>query len=293
MSEAQDMDGIIKLLFERGAKDTLVCASLRGDLIAIENMLNDESVDVNLEQMKYTPLCAAAKGGHVDACALLIEKGAGVNLSCNMGLPIHCAAFNGRKKRTTESRSTGHPDCIRCLANNRSAMNHLNPAGNTPLYEACTSNCLESVRALLEFSTTKVDHVCRGMTALFTAVINASPEIVSALIQHGANVNMLSNFQGNVSTPLHMGLAQYMPRLPGHPSPPLAPQERHQILKNINILLKHGADVNFPHPQSGNTALHLCSLEYFLLKPVLKTNGINLNAQDFQGVATFSGMVLG
>ena len=284
MSEIQDMDDIIKLLFERGAKDTLVCASLRGDLNAIENMLNDESVDVNLEQMTYTPLCAAAKGGHVDACALLIEKGkAGVNLSCKMGLPIHCAALNGRKKRTTKLRNTGHPDCIRCLAHNRSAMNHLNPAGNTPLYEACTSNCLASVIALLEFSTTKVDHVCHGMTALFTAVINASPEIVLALIQHGANVNMVSKCLYNVSTPLHMGLAQYMPRLPGNPSPPLAPQERHQILKNINILIKNGANVNFPHPQSGNTALHLCSLEYFLLKPVLETDGVNLNAQDFQG----------
>ena len=301
----QDMNDIIQLLLERGAVDTLVCASLRGDTDAILNFLNDKNVDVNVEERGYTPLGAAASNGRVKALALLVEMGqAGVNLSTSKwGLPIHLAASVGQTKyvgQVNNQTIKGQPECIRYLANNRSAMNHPNPYGNTPLYEACAFAQVENVRTLLDCPTVRVDHVCHGHTALSIAVIKSPSEIVLELIKHGANVNFVAQ-NGNQQaaghacavTPLFMAASQLMgndfPQTSfdsfGRKMPFLNEEKIHLIEANIKILLDNDANVNWinPTPMSGQTVLHSLCRRYSMLKLLLKVKNVQVNIQDRKG----------
>ena len=98
----------------------------------------------------------------------------------------------------------------------------------------------------------------------------SSVERKTVILEHQVKVTM--------GDQLHIQLAARIAVAKAEERKSRAKQRNKQRNKLVNDFVG-----NSTGEQSGNTALHLCSLEYFLLKPVLETDGVNLNAQDFQG----------
>lgn len=75
---------------------TLYFAAQSGNLRAVQNLLEEEEVDVNLAPDGYSPLFAAALNGHFGVVQCLIEHGADVNQRNRKDLtPVMIAIKNG------------------------------------------------------------------------------------------------------------------------------------------------------------------------------------------------------
>jgi ankyrin repeat protein len=114
----------------------------------------------------------------------------------------------------------------------------------------------------------------RGASPLIRAAVNADSEVITLLVEHGADATVMT---ADRQTPIHAVLAGRAPEP--------------QALELIRVLQKAGTDVNvvalINHPEEirGGTALHYAVRKRF--KTVIKelaTFGIDMNAVDQDGL---------
>ncbi|XP_055874507.1 ankyrin repeat domain-containing protein 50-like [Biomphalaria glabrata] len=159
---------------------------------------------------------------------LLIDNGASVNQKCKDGyLPLSLAASSNRNAVITHLIKKG-ADVDR--VDSRYEM--------TPLMHAAIAGNVYIVRQLLKYNvdidiTDKWDY-----SALMLAAHFKKPLVVSALIQEGADVNMVSDYNGKNALIL---------------------ATESNCFDSVNSLLEKGADVNYGEPRRGTTALMIAA----------------------------------
>lgn len=129
-------------------------------------------------------LLQACEERKFETALTLIKAGAAVNQLDSRGtIPLHCAAFNGRK------------EIIQLLLENGTTVNQPDNRGHTPLYWAVRNDWAAGsdheaiVRLLLENGATANHPTNDGETPLRWAAINGHEAVVQLLLEHGATAN--------------------------------------------------------------------------------------------------------
>jgi len=166
--------------------------------IRIVNLLLEKGVDVNItDRYNNTALLTAVKNGKQGVVKLLLEKGADINKANNFGGTILMSAINYSEEEVIEILLAYDEEGVRVDVN---ARNY------------------------------------NGETALIRAVENGNSEIVTTLVQAGADMNIRDNYGNTPLIRASMIGKEYI----------------------LEVLLDLGADVN-AHNNAGDTALIMAS----------------------------------
>jgi ankyrin repeat protein len=198
--------------------EEILNAAKAGDTEKIRSILSgDPSLVSASSRDGYTPLRMAAVAGHVEAAMLLLRKGAGVNARDKFeATPLHYAAI------------TGNPEMAVLLLSHGADVNARNIYGVTPLqtaqiekhdaivsllsprepsslegdaHQAVREGNVERLSELLEQDPLLVNaRDGGGYPVIRTAVQFGRLDVVSLLLQKGANINHRDR---HGATPLH------------------------------------------------------------------------------------------
>ncbi|KAM4609286.1 ankyrin repeat and SOCS box protein 9-like [Polymixia lowei] len=151
--------------------------------VACARLLMEHGGNVNLSTVDgKTPLSEACAQGHLTCVSLLLQHGATPQGTGQTSSPIHRAA------------AKGHPECIEALVQHGADVDqHIEQSGS-PLYTACSNQHLSTVRKLLQLGASVNSRVA-GNSPLHVAAHLSSPELVSVLMEHGAD-HSLRNSEG-------------------------------------------------------------------------------------------------
>lgn len=160
----------------------------KGELVALQNAL-DQKVNINAQDSKKrTALMIATYNQDVEAVKLLIAAGANVNIQDDLlNTPILYAG------------AEGYLDILKLTIQAGADPTIVNRYGGTALIPAAEHGHVEVIEELLNNTTINVNHVnLLGWTALMEAIIlnNGNPiqqTVVQLLIDHGADVNIPDN----------------------------------------------------------------------------------------------------
>ena len=191
----------LKLLIDNGASVNLTNIDGRTPLhLAAENrnakvvgmLLDVEWVkfDVgDLQEPPVRPFDLALVNGDWRSVKMFIIRGADVNKKTPFGKPIFVAI------------KTGRTEMIKVLLKFKVKLSITDQDGNSPLHLAVTEQVIGIVKFLVNESSDNINAVNgRGKTALHLAALLKKTEIVSILINAGANC-LIQDDSG--STPLH------------------------------------------------------------------------------------------
>ncbi|XP_008273857.1 ankyrin repeat and SOCS box protein 9 isoform X2 [Stegastes partitus] len=190
-------------------------AAFNGRILALQRLIA-QGTCVNLSTLdKVSPLHGACMQGHTACAKLLMENGANVNSStvdgqttlteaCARGhvtcvslLLQHGAASLGTSQSSSpihRAAAKGHPECIEPLVQYGADVDqHIDNLGS-PLHVACTNQHLSTVKKLLLLGAS-VNSKASGDSPLHIAARLSSPELVSVLLDHGAD-RFLTNSEG-------------------------------------------------------------------------------------------------
>ncbi|KAM9710037.1 ankyrin repeat and SOCS box protein 9-like isoform 2-T2 [Menidia menidia] len=190
-------------------------AAFNGRVLNLQRLIA-QGACVNLNTLdQVSPLHGACVQGHTACAKLLLESGANVNSSTLDGqtaLSEACARGNltcvslllqhgasplgaGRSNPPLHSAAAeGHPECVEALVRHGADVDqHVEHLGS-PLHVACSNRRLDTVRKLLQLGA-RVDGRVSGDSPLHVAARLSSPELVSVLLEHGAD-RLLLNSEG-------------------------------------------------------------------------------------------------
>ncbi|XP_062259411.1 ankyrin repeat and SOCS box protein 9-like isoform X1 [Platichthys flesus] len=142
---------------------------------ACAKLLIDNGADVNrLTVDGKSPLTEACARGHVTLVALLLQHGATPVGTSHSSSPIHRAA------------AKGHPECIAPLVQHGADVDQYIEQLGSPLHVACSNRHPGAARKLLQLGA-GVNHSASGDSPLHIAARLSDPELVSLLLDHGAD----------------------------------------------------------------------------------------------------------
>ncbi len=192
--------------------------------------------DVNARQADgSTPLQWAAFRGDVDEAKRLIAAGADVNATNNYGINAMLLAAD-----------IASTELIQLLLKHGVDPETANADGETPLHLVARAGNIEAARALLKAGA-KVDprEKFGEQTPLMWAVVRRHPAMVDFLLEQGADVNARSAVRDYQRVATAESRAKSLDR---GGFTPLLYAARENCRECVDVLLRHGADVNLPDP---------------------------------------------
>ena len=269
---------IASVLIKSGANLTIQNGAGHHPLFLAANDLNLSKLileHIKLEESKlviYKQTALLSDRLNSRVANLLIAKGADINYQNKYGYtPLHYAVFN-KNVFLTE-----------LFLNKNAKVNVGNSVTETPLYYATRNNQPTIVDMLLEKGANM------GLDESYElAISNGSKEIELALKQAGANYRDKKTFfqQAVISQQtvvveklLNEGFDSYVKTDEGSKSLGIInhPNANYKI---VELLIKHGANVNVVL-KNGETPLHLASeLGYFKIAKLLLESGANIEIKD-------------
>ena len=199
-------------LVDHGARIDIFAAASFGDTQTVSRLLTEDPGLANPAQpVVRKPIHLAARDGHKDVVALLVNEGANPNeAGIARAYPLHEAARYGRAdvvkyllslnvdvdpldrdKRTPLDLASQYGDAtvVQLLLNAGASVQSRNWRGNTPLHCAVLGNHADAVALLLQHKA-EVNTLSDDGTPLhITAWSNGNADIAEMLISHGADVN--------------------------------------------------------------------------------------------------------
>ncbi|CAL8268298.1 unnamed protein product [Lota lota] len=125
-----------------------------------------------------TPLSEACARGHVTCVSLLLQHGANpLGPGGHAPSPIHMAA------------AKGHPECVSALVERGADVDQRRDRSGTPLHAAVANRHPSTARKLLQLGAS-VNSSVDGDSLLHTAARLSSTEMVSVLMEHGADCSV-------------------------------------------------------------------------------------------------------
>lgn len=223
-----------------------------------------------------SPLQAATAMANEGLVDWLVNRGANVNYDGGVrfigsrfgvhGSPLLIAASQGHLGLVNRLLQANAD------VNQRTGKDHRRPS--TPLEAACQSNQVTVVERLLEAGAAIESNDCpdESGSPLFWAVEAGSLEIVDLLLKNGANPNALRHSEKGRRTVLSQACkgvsaevvsalveagadVHKTSRFADDDEPPIQTAVRHSNVDVVRVLLKHGANVNY-QTSEGFTALH-------------------------------------
>ncbi|MFD1140931.1 ankyrin repeat domain-containing protein [Larkinella insperata] len=171
-------------------------------------------------------------------------------------------------------------------------MNKADQEGNTLLMLASSGRDVQLLEKTLLPNVKNINAVNdKGESALTRAIANGSSEVAELLLKNGANIQVLDKDGNNLAYHWFESYRENGPGMgPGAPGRPGGPntnsRERadQEFDKKLELLKKGGLDVSAPQ-KNGNTLFHLAvakgNEKLFQKASAL---GVNINAQDKEGV---------
>ncbi|XP_056145999.1 ankyrin repeat and SOCS box protein 9-like isoform X2 [Lampris incognitus] len=146
-------------------------AAFNGHILTLHGLV----AQVNLPTVDgKTPLSEACAQGHLTCVSLLLQNGATSTGTGMSDSPIHKAA------------AKGHPECIETLVKHGADVDQRFEQSDSPLHIACINQQLNTVKKLLQLGAA-VNCSVAGDSPLHVAARLSSPEMVSVLLEHGAD----------------------------------------------------------------------------------------------------------
>lgn len=180
-----------------------------------------------------TPLHVAARKGYEEIVRLLVDANSEINAKSGSSAdltPLHLAVIRG------------HTEVVALLVNDKADLEARGRYWETPLLLAALLGRQDSVDILLKANADVTATTERGETAIMLALISPNAiRVLESLIKAGANLNA-RDAQGR--TALHYTLDLYSFTI---------------CKQTLELLLRHGADVNIRSTDSGDTPLHTAS----------------------------------
>jgi len=237
------------------ANDALEKACDDGNLDQVKALVEQQGASVNAQVggLGFTPLMAAADGGHLDVLNYLISKHAILDFPDHEGSTALLHAC-----------WTDHPDCAVALIDAGENVNFGSNAGRRPLMYAAMHGDDTIVKDLIAHKV-KLDANCSEGPAVLWAAANDKLSTVMLLTDAGAKLDLL---------PDHGDPKKYSV---------LAMAAANNDVPMIDYLLQHGLDVNFPDAD-GSTPL-MAAMDYNRLPAAqhLLDAGAKTELQDNNG----------
>ena len=253
---------IMRILLKAGAgpnkvswmhqQTPLHLASKKGYQVCVKGFLASGAKPDRRDAAGNTPCMFASRDGHVNIVRMLLRHGAdGDAQNLTNETPVHFAAKGG------------HVDCMQELLETGAGTNARDSRGQTPLMIACKLKHQKVVELLLDQDCdVNGQDTNSGKTALHWAVHNGDVNIVTELLDAGADTNIKDK---NWATPFMMALSS----------------GRRGILE---LLLHSGCNLNITD-RSYNTALHLAAADGQKdLIPLLVEAGVSVDIKGAGGL---------
>ncbi|XP_057709520.1 ankyrin repeat and SOCS box protein 9-like isoform X2 [Corythoichthys intestinalis] len=152
-------------------------AAFNGRTLTLKRLI-EQGACVNLSTLDgASPLHVACVGGHAACAKLLLQHGANVDCQSLDGSPIHVAA------------AKGYLECIETLAQHCADVDLSLGRSGTPLHVACINQQLNAVKKLLYLGA-DVNNCAPGESPLHVSVRTHNPEMVSVLLEYGADTSL-------------------------------------------------------------------------------------------------------
>ena len=281
---------ISRVLFAHGADVNSRCGdnwtplhvALNFGHLEIAKWLLNHGAEVNSQNKDgWTPL-QFARG--VDACRMLLERNAEVDLRSN----------NGDTPFLRKWKSGRNPDILQVFLDHNADVRVCDDEKYAPLHFAAENGHLELAQTLLERNVEVDPQTADGSTPLLGALQYGHPDVAQLLLDHNANVHV-HNKKGN--TPLHfsadnglLAVAQILldrnadvNSQNNHGSTPLLLASELGHPDVVQLLLDHNADV-YLRDADGDTPLHCAALGGHLevARLLLKLN-VEVNSRNVEG----------
>jgi ankyrin repeat protein len=186
----------------------------------VAKMLLDAGVEVNRKTSdKTSALHIAASRGYIDTVEVLLDGGANIDsLDSSDRTPLFLAV------------SRGHDDVVALLIKHGAKVNIEEIHGYTPLCEAVWQKMVPLVQILLDAGA----KITQSHFLLHYAIMHRHTEMAELLLKAGSIVNLRDD---NGDSPLIVAA-------------------RTGICQLVELLLRNGADVNYPNALTGSMPLH-------------------------------------
>ena len=269
----------------------LVEAVQQGDPEAVRSLL-EEQADVNTPQPDgATALAWAAHRNDLETAELLIRAGADVNAANDHGVtPLSLACTNRNAAMVGKLLQAG--------ADPNAALE----TGETVLMTCASTGSAEAVELLLSRGAdANASESKKEQTALMWAVAGKHPEVVRALVEHGAGVHARSKVNLITREPFTIPCFVEAPCATGKESgvnyeptvrfpksaggfTPLLFAAQQGDVDSARILLAAGADVNEATPEDGTALVVATASGHQKLALFLLEQGADPNATDAYGI---------
>ena len=182
---------------------------------AICKLIINQGVDINLhDNLGGTALRYAVRNGHIECCKQLLDAGADINHVDIAGLSILCCAIavgnldvfelliergallTGKNTDATPlitAVQRANANIVQRLIELKVDLNE-NRSGETALRAACFCGSIEVVTALLEAGANPNIPDLRGFNSLVYAAVSGSIELLTLILKYGAKVRSKGHF---------------------------------------------------------------------------------------------------
>ncbi|KAF4944319.1 hypothetical protein FGADI_12773 [Fusarium gaditjirri] len=234
-------------------RTALSLASQAGDVETMSRLMTMGADFEMADRDGKTPLCWAAGDGQESAVKFLLDKGARIEAT---------EQIYGRTSLSWAA-TRGHAGVVWALCTNGAHIDAVDDSDRTPLSWAASSGNEDTLRLLIDAGSDVMSKDSQFLrTPLHWAAIRYRPRNASLLLQHGAQIDALDR---SGRTPLC-----------------LASEDGYDGV--VELLLRHGADMEAQHPEYKQTPLSLASEGgHEDVVRLLLENGAKVDATDSQG----------